>query len=274
MIRVFVGVDPNGCDLESQAVLEYTLRKYASQPVELTWMQLSRDPTSPFYSDGVLGWRTELWSTPFSGFRWAVPELCGFKGRAIYCDSDIIFRADIAELWEQEFKPGKVVLAKGGRDAWRFCVSLWDCDAAASYVPHIPRLQSRPQAHREMVARFKGAGFVQKFEGNWNCIDLENYADINDPDIKVIHYSAEDSQPQLKHAIPRLAALGRKHWFDGRVKTHWRPELQVLFDELLIEAEAAGYRRENYMPPERFGEFKKQSHARGYRSHRFAPSNA
>lgn len=271
-IRIFVGCAANGEDLESQAVLEYTLRKHTSQPVEIIWMRLSRDPASPFYSDGPRGWQTQHWSTPFSGFRWAVPELCSFKGKAIYCDSDVIFRADVAELWEQPFRKGKVVLAKGGRDAWRFCVSLWDCEAAASYVPHLPRLQVRPEAHRELVARFKGAAFVQPFEGNWNCIDLEDYADINDPDIKVIHYSAEDSQPQLKHAIPRLAAEGRKHWFDGKVKQHWRSELQKLFDDLLIEAEDHDFERERYMPPELFGAFKKQSHAKGYRSHRFAPA--
>lgn len=272
MIRVFVGCDPNGCDLESQAVLEYTLRKFASQPVSIVWMRLTRDPTSPFFSDGVLGWRTDLWSTPFSGFRWAVPELCLFKGKAIYCDSDIIFRADIAELWEQPFKSGKVVLAKGGRDSWRFCVSLWNCADAAAYVKPITQLMRDPQAHRSMVQKFKGARFVQPFEGNWNTIDLEDYKDIHDPDIKVIHYSDESAQLQLKYAIPRLAAEGRKHWFDGRVRPHWRPELQSLFDALLIEAEAAGYHRENYAPAILFGDYKKQSHAQGYRSHRFAPA--
>lgn len=271
-IRVFVGCDPNGCDLESQAVLEYTLRKHASRPVQIIWMQLTRDPTSPFYSDGVLGWRTDLWSTPFSGFRWAVPELCGFKGKAIYCDSDIIFRADVAELWEQPFQKGKVILAKGGKDAWRFCVSLWDCDAAASYVPHLPRLQSRPEAHGELVARFRGASFVQAFKGDWNNIDGETNSDILDPSIKVIHYSSEAHQPQLRHAIPRLAKEGRQHWFDGAVKPHWRKDLVELFDRLLVEAEAHDFERERYMPYELFGSYKKQSHAQGYRSHRFAPA--
>ena len=65
-VRVFVGCAPNHEDAESQAVLEHSIRKHASLPVDITWMKLSRDPVSPFS-----GWNTELWPTPFSGFRWA-----------------------------------------------------------------------------------------------------------------------------------------------------------------------------------------------------------
>ena len=48
-IRIFVGCDPNDCDLEQMMVLEYSARKHASRPVEITWMRLSRDPASPWY---------------------------------------------------------------------------------------------------------------------------------------------------------------------------------------------------------------------------------
>lgn len=271
-VRVFVGCAANGEDLESQAALEHSLRKHASVPVEITWMRLSRDPDSPFYSEGPKGWQTSLWSTPFSGFRWAVPELCGFEGRAIYCDSDVIFLADVAELWDQEFQPGKVVLAKGGRDSWRFCVCLWDCFKAAAYVPQLPKLIARKEAHSETIKRFRNAPFVQPFKGNWNCIDGEHYKGLADPDIKVLHYSSEAHQPQLKHALPRLYAKGQKHWFDGRIKPHWRADVQELFDRTLEEAETAGFKRENYLPERLFGTYTKQSHAKGYRSHRFAPA--
>ena len=38
--------------------------------------------------------------TPFSFARFAPPALCGFEGRAIYCESDMLALGDIAELWE------------------------------------------------------------------------------------------------------------------------------------------------------------------------------
>lgn len=262
MIRIFVGC-ASGDDLESQAVLEYTLRLHASQPLEITWMQQSRDPASPFY-----GWRTETWSTPFSGFRWAVPELCNFEGRAIYMDSDCIVAADIAELWEQRFQPGKCVLAKGS-GSWRFCVSMWGCSSARLHMTPIEVLKASPSAHQRMTGIFASSKAVQPFVGNWNCIDGEDYADLNDPDIKVIHYSAENTQPHLRYAVPRLAREGRNHWFDGKVEKHWRPDLIALFDRLLSEARDAGFKPENYRPAQPFGPYRIASH-KNYHSHKFA----
>lgn len=263
MIRVFVGC-ASGDDIESQVVLEYTLRKHCSQEVEITWMAQSRDPESPFY-----GWRTERWSTPFSGFRWAVPDLCNFEGKAIYLDSDMIVMDDIAKLWEQEFKPGKVVLAKGGQHAWRFCVSLWDCAAVRGDIPSIAEMQKNPAAHQSMIAYFANSGLVQPFEGNWNCIDGETFSSLENPAIKIIHYSAEHTQPHLKYALPRLAGEGRKHWFDGKTKPHWRADMIALFDRLLAEAIEAGFRPENYAPAEPFGEYRIVSHA-NYSAHQWA----
>jgi lipopolysaccharide biosynthesis glycosyltransferase len=39
------------------------------------------------------------WATPFTMFRYAVPELAGHKGFAIYLDADMLVLDDIAELW-------------------------------------------------------------------------------------------------------------------------------------------------------------------------------
>lgn len=267
-MRIFVGCAANGEDIESQIVLDYTLRKHSSQVFGITWMQLSRNPQSPFYSDGARGWQTSDWATPFSGFRWAVPWLCGFKGRAIYLDSDFIIMDDIAKLWNQPLG-GKAVMAKGGpADSWRFCCSLWDCEAAREMLPGIREIQGRT-AHREITQRFRRAHFVGRFEGGWNCIDGEDYASLDDPRIKAIHYSSEAHQPQLKHAIPRLAKEGKAHWFDGEVARHWRPDLEDLFDRTLAEALRRGYGVEQYRPAEPFGAYQKASQA-NYKSHRWA----
>src|SRR5690606_38490227 len=132
VVKVFVGCDPNDCDLEQMMVLDYTLRKHSSLPVEVHWMQLSRDPQSFWYSSPETGegWRTEAWTTPFSGFRWGIPAFCDYRGKAIYMDTDVMVLCDIAELWNQSFSDGKVVMAKGGEESWRFCVSMWDCERA------------------------------------------------------------------------------------------------------------------------------------------------
>lgn len=256
MIRIFVGTAPNAADLESQAVLEYTLRKHASEEIEIVWMRMAHDG---FWS----GFRTDLWATAFSGFRWAIPAYCGYEGRAIYMDSDIIARGDIAELWHQDFN-GKTVLAKHGG---RLCVSLWDCAAAKAVVPPIDQLRADPEAHRKMGIAIRP--HVGPFIGNWNQMDGPDDGlplDLSDPAIKAIHYTVISSQPQIPHALKRLTTIGQKHWFDGTVVPHPRRDLQALFDRLLEEASAAGYPPERYMPEEMFGDFRKRSLAH-YRGH-------
>lgn len=255
VIRVFVGCAANHEDAESQAVLEYSIRSKASQPVEIIWMKLSRNPSSFWYSDGRLGWQTEKWATPFSGFRWAIPAYCKFEGRAIYTDSDVIFTADIAELWNQKFGPGKAVMGKA-KGSWRLCVSLWDCSTIV-----MPSLASIKMAnsHTSLSAVFRNAPFLQEFEGNWNCLDGESYASLADPAIKAIHYTNMAQQPHLRYAIPRLRAGGHRHWFDGKVQTHPRGDLVQLFDDLLYEANQDGFSVESYCEEPRYGEYRKRS---------------
>lgn len=261
LIKVFVGCSANGEDAESQSVLEYTLRKHASQPVEIEWMKMSRDPNNFWYVDpGVGGWKTETWATPFSGFRWGIPERCNFEGKAIYMDSDMIIQDDIAKLWNQEFKPGKVVMAKGGDQSWRYCVALWNNAAARDVILPVSRFKAVPECHQRMMGFFSNNGeIVQSFENNWNCIDGEDYKDLNDPDIKIIHYSDMSTQPHIAAAQKRLADANLKHWFDGVVKTHWRQDLIDLFEKNLAEAIANGYPISKYIPNELYGEYNKES---------------
>jgi hypothetical protein len=255
-IRVFIGCAPNGEDAESLLVLEHSLRKHASEPIELVYMKHER---GGFWS----GWASERWATPFSGFRWGIPAYCNFEGRALYMDSDMIVLADVAELWRTEFEPGKIVVANG---SWRFCVSLWDCAAAREFFPPIEHLRKQPAAHSAMVSYFRRRpDLIQAFERGWNYCDNEDYAPLSSA--KILHYTAMDTQPQLRYALPRLAAAGRSHWFSGQVRKHPRPEIETLFDELLAEAIAAGGRVEDYVPAEPFGMFR-LTNLQNYRGHK------
>lgn len=244
MIRIFAACAANNEDLESQAVLEWSLRKHTKARIHIVWMQLSRDRASPFYSDGNQGWQTAPWTTPFSGFRWIVPELCRYQGQAIYMDSDIIILGDIAELWEQPIPAKKMLVARGGQ---RICVSKWNCALAETFVPPLRHVMRDAGYHRramDWVARHPER--VEPFAaGDWNRIDLEPF-DLSDPQVKALHYTGIPTQVQLKHALPRLKAEGGRHWFEGESRAHPRPDLQKLFDGLLDEAAAAGYGIERY----------------------------
>jgi hypothetical protein len=249
VIRLFVGADGSGCDLESQAVLEYSVRKYASEEVSISWMQQAA-------SGPWSGWQMGSARTPFTHFRWGVPAACDFTGKAIYCDSDFIFRADIAELWRQDV-PG-VLLVRNPEGKVRTCCMVFDCKRARGHIPTFDDLRSSPDA-QAMVLNYLKANrhLMSSFDGDWNSIDLRGYADINDPAIKGIHYSRIETQVHLKHALPRLAAEGRSHWYQGPVHPHPRPELQALFDQELAAADAAGYTVDRYRIPEFAGATRK-----------------
>lgn len=242
MIRLFVGVDGTNSDLESQSVLEYTVRKHASEPVQIVWMfQAPKGPWS--------GWRCNTGRTPFTHFRWGIPSVCKYDGRAIYCDSDFVFVADIAELWNQSIPQVGLVRNPTGKLSTS-CI-LFDCAKAKGHVPELDALRKMPDAHSTVLSYFRNnLGLLTAFDGNWDCADFEKdvkqKGNLNDPRIKAIHYTRMEQQLHLKHALKRLKAEGRKHWYTGDVFAHPRQDLQAMFDALLQEAIVNGYPPEKY----------------------------
>jgi len=249
MIRVFVGCSANGEDAEAQGMFEYTLRRYATEDVDLHWMKLSRDPTSPWFSNpkAGTGWNTQGWATPFSAFRWAIPYVCNFEGLAIYNDVDQIYRADVKELRDQVIPNGKAILAKNPQT---HCCMLIDC-AAFKKIPNLPTWdQLRTMAGLYRSVRAQTAPFTAPFSGNWNCLDGEQYKTLSDPDIKVIHFTKVETQPHLKWALPRLHADGKKHWGEYARQVglpHARPDVAPLVERIWKEAQGA-YGIERYLP--------------------------
>jgi len=211
-IRLFIGSSSNGEDWPIERVYEYTLRKNTSRQLEINWMrQTARNPESPFF-----GWNTKLWPTPFSGFRWAVPELCGFKGRAIYTDCDMINYRDIGELYDVDLK-GKPIGARRGHrfGGHEFCVMVIDCEAIADYITPIYRQQQNDVQHQRLIQFFTGNDkLVQDIDPRWNCLDGEDYPLT---DIWQLHYTNMASQPW------------RPSWYTGQPQEHVRPDIKEEF---------------------------------------------
>lgn len=82
MLRIFAGYDER--ESIGFAVFCHSLIARASQPLSIIPLSSSGLPEG---------------SNSFTMSRFLVPYLCGFKGRAIFCDaSDMLVKADIAEL--------------------------------------------------------------------------------------------------------------------------------------------------------------------------------
>lgn len=257
-IRIFVGCDPNNCDLEQMMVLDYSIHKHTSAPVEIVWMQLSRDPNSYWYSNPETneGWNTTKWSTPFSGFRWAIPEYCDYSGRAIYMDADVVILDDLAKLWQHPIDGQSIVAAKTNADMTRLCTCVWDCNKAKEIIPSVQKLRKDPDSHKQMMKLLKkNQKLIEPYQDSYNCVDGEGLAIEN---IRVLHYSDMGTQFSHKYAIPRVEAEGFEHWFDGSITSHPRQDLVKLFDEYYDEALASGYDLDSYRVNP-FGNFPKKS---------------
>lgn len=225
-IKLFVGCAPNGEDAESQMVLEHTARKHSSMPIDIVWMKHSGDPENFWFN-----WNSQTWATPFSGFRWGIPEACNFEGQAIYMDSDMIVLGDLAELWNNPWDADAVIQSKGG---WRFCVSKWNCERAKNILPSVEEIKKHPYAHQELMAAFQQRPqLAQTFDRQWNNFDGEN-DDLED--IKILHYTDMSTQMHMGMAKERLEKEGRTHWYDGDVRLHRRPEVRELFKKYYDEA--------------------------------------
>lgn len=87
-LRIFLGTEQ--AQVVAHRVLEYSIRKSASVPVEVVPMldlphRMPRDPLN----------RPR---TTFSFARFMIPKLCGFTGRALYLDADMVVFGDVAEF--------------------------------------------------------------------------------------------------------------------------------------------------------------------------------
>lgn len=234
-IRLFIGAPPAGLDAESQLVAEFSIRKYSSQPVEITWLKNTDDKNSLLY-----GWDLSKVTTPFSPYRWATCYLAK-TGRALYVDVDVVCTGDIAELWNMPLPRGTVVAARGG---WRYCVSLWDCESALRVMMPLADLK-KADGHQKQNTFFRDhPELTHKFGSTWNYLDDQDLGPIENA--KIIHYTSLRSQPSHRHAVARLKAEGRTHWNKRPVGRHPRSAIAKLFEDMLAEARAAGYSPEQY----------------------------
>lgn len=90
MLKIFIGWDSRFP--EPAEVLKFSLLKYSSIPLDIRFLNLSE-----------LNFNRQLdplASTEFTYTRFLVPHLCGYEGKAIFMDNDMVCLSDIRELDE------------------------------------------------------------------------------------------------------------------------------------------------------------------------------
>ena len=155
-VRVYVATTE--AQMLAVKVLEYSIRKHASLTVEVFPMHLS-GVEIPLPKD-----QRNQPRTPFSFQRLIIPEIAGFRGRAIYLDSDMQVFQDIRELWTMPFNGADLLAARepdaSGRKP-QFSVMLLDCERLRWDIREIvARLDSGALTYEKLMYEMAEAGGV------------------------------------------------------------------------------------------------------------------
>ena len=180
----------------------YSLRKHTKRDLEVyvfngTHNAIELNDNEPFSAPMSL--RVKYRNiTEFSLYRFLIPELCNFQGRAIYIDSDTICLSDIAELFDTPMG-GADFLAKHdaypGEALWGLSVMLVDCaksrfnleqiideiDSSLYSMTDFSCMSSRFLSHHPYT--------IGQLDPNWNVFDRW------DAQTRLIHYTNLETQP-------------------------------------------------------------------------------
>lgn len=160
-LRVYIGWDRR--EPEAYAVARYSLMRRASIPLEVHPIVLDEVKKAGLY------WREHdpLSSTEFTYTRFLVPALAGFEGQALFCDSDFLWLADVAELlacasadkavWcvQHDYRPTETTKMDGARQTtyprknWS-SLMLFDCNhpSVRELTPEIVNNSTPAYLHR------------------------------------------------------------------------------------------------------------------------------
>jgi lipopolysaccharide biosynthesis glycosyltransferase len=202
-IRVFVGADES--QLVPAAVLEYTIRKHTAGRVEFTTM---RDLPVPMPKDPAKRPRTG-----FSFYRFMLPKLAGYQGRALYLDCDMQVFANLSELWAIPFD-GQTVLCtyqpepperwkgnKSFKPGRHLAVMMLDCSRLDWDVHEIVRgLDEDRYGYTELMsdlAIVPEEQIEERIPVEWNS--LEHYEAGT---TKLVHYTQVPTQPWKNDESP------------------------------------------------------------------------
>lgn len=189
-IQIFIGSEPGNQDAE--ITLEHSIIKTTSGPFKIHWMS-EGIPCSIWQhwnkgrSHNVQN-TNQGWKTNFSAFRWTIPELCNFQGKAIYLDVDQIILKDIRQMWELPIDDYSYLAINNVRTD----VMLLNCSKFnQSWWPSIQKM--KPSGHsqkyyRQLVEKNTEVGTLDKI---YNCLDGHEFSE----NTRLVHYTKMSTQP-------------------------------------------------------------------------------
>src|SRR3546814_252240 len=173
-VRIFLGTEP--AQHRAERVFVWSILQ-ARDPARRYEIYLMKD---------LKGFDRDRWKTGFTNYRYAIPDLAGKAGRAIYNDVDQVYLADPAELFDMDMQ-GAGQLCISERET---AVMLLDCEKMA-------KIWQRPEAERGHKKIYfhdrvqSTPGMWRRLSGVWNARDHEYEPGVS----KVLHYTTLQTQP-------------------------------------------------------------------------------
>jgi hypothetical protein len=199
-VRLFIG--SGEASLLERKTLIYSLREHTQRELDIyvfngTHNAVEHNDEAPV--PAPLSLRLKYRNvTEFSNYRFLIPQICGFQGRAIYLDSDMVCLHDIGDLFDQPLD-GSDFLAKkeayAGSDRWGLSVMLIDCgrcrfDQEAIFGEIDQGLYTFEEFHQMAPVFLQRHPYrIGGLDSNWNMFDY------HDSTTKLIHYTALLTQP-------------------------------------------------------------------------------
>jgi hypothetical protein len=192
-MKVYVGTEIE--QMLPMKVLEYSICKHMSMSADI--VPLHKALSEAGIPIPTLTNRKHWPRTPFSFQRFAIPALNGYKGRAIYLDSDMQVFRDIKELWMWPFGDAQILAARepaGSGRRSQFSVMVMNCERLDWDVEKlVRRMDEEDWSYEDLVYHMKPAEAIsQSLPSEWN--DLERYSERR---TALTHYTDMKWQPWL-----------------------------------------------------------------------------
>lgn len=191
-IRVFVGCDQT--QYLASRVLEYSLCTSGDTAIELERIDNTGLPT-PSAPD-------KRSRTPFSFARFKIPSLCGYRGRAIYVDADMIVFANVRELWELDLAGHDLIYSRWGRERRpQYSVMLLDCERLDWRAEEIVALlEQNDVTYDDIMYEF---AFMDRERRGPLVPEAWNSLEVYEPgETKLLHYTDMHRQPWVTKVNP------------------------------------------------------------------------
>lgn len=203
-VRIFLGTEP--AQHRAERVFFHSLRKVRSPARVYEVYRMTRLP----------GFAQGRWRTGFTNFRFAIPDLAGRHGRAIYNDVDQIYLGDPAPLFDLPMgEAGYLALTPADT-----AVMLLDCARMAEVWTLEQAQRLGKKTLLELAA--EKPGLWAALPAQWHARDMEYQPGFT----ACLHYTALNQQPW--HPAP------------DQYSYHPHP-LGELWRDLERDADAAGY---------------------------------